>query len=148
MSLGRVGVAVFRSSVSVHFTSLSGTWFTEPVFTGPNNFKTRISIQIFLFLCQILRKCDSRDYRKKNLTKCRVPCDCSHRFYEVKFWLSIEMFSFSIVMVQVLRLNFVEQNCKKYPFFSSYYYQLIFAFFSCLVHEKKAQNFKTFPKFL
>ena len=119
------------SSVSVHFTSLSGTWFTEPVFTGSNNFKTRISIQMFLFLCQILRKCDSRDYRKKNLTKCRVPCDCSHRFYEVKFRLSIDMFSISIVMVQVLRNNFVEQNC--------YYFWLLFAFFHALCMKKSTK---------
>ena len=73
------------SSVSVHFTSLSGTCITEPVLPRPNNIKTRISIQIFLFLCQIRRKYDSRDYTKQKLTKGRVPCDCSHRFYEVKF---------------------------------------------------------------
>lgn len=73
------------SSVSVHFTSLSGTCITEPVLPRPNNIKTRISIQIFLFLCQIRRKYDSRDYTKQKLTKSRVPRDYSHRFYEVKF---------------------------------------------------------------
>lgn len=73
------------SSVSVHFTSLSGTCITEPVLPRPNNIKTRISIQIFLFLCQIRRKYDSRDYTKQKLTKGRVPRDYSHRFYEVKF---------------------------------------------------------------
>lgn len=63
-------------------------------------FLTTISIQVFLSVVKVPTRFDSRDHTQKNLTK----FDCSHRFYEVMFRLSIEMFSLFLV-VQISQLN-------------------------------------------